>query len=305
MLHFLYKKSSQEPFSSIPSYKDGCWVHSEQTTLEDLKAISEITHVELHNLQDTLDKYEVPRVEKILNDTLIFTRHPSSQEKGVHTATMAVLITEKTIVTISPTKCPLVDEFISKNGKIATKEKMDLFLHLFSKIIQEFSSQIKRIRTHVLLQEQEIDQDIDSEEITILTKQEGILNQYISTLIPLREVLESIISKSHLKKRDQDLVEDLLNACIQLEEACSINLRTIRSLRDCFQIIFTNQLNKTIKLLTGLTIIVSFPAIIASIYGMNVPLPIQNEPYAFFIVIALTLLLSIGAIFFFRRKKWL
>jgi len=307
MLKFYYKKEISDPFTTLSCYKDGSWIHIDEATLVDLKSLSEIVNIEIHNLHDTLDKYEVPRIEKIKNDILIFTRYPSEQEKGVHTATLSILITANAIVTICPVKCSLIEEFITQNGKLRTTDKITLFLHLFSKIMTEFSAQIKKIRTNVLLQEQDIDEDVQSEAITALTKQEGILNQYVSTLIPLREVLESILSKKYISlgEKDQELVEDLYNASIQSEESCTINLRSIRSLRDCFQIIFTNQLNKTIKLLTGLTIIVSFPAIIASIYGMNVPLPIQHSPYAFFVVLALTIILSLSAIYFFRRKKWL
>ena len=148
---------------------------------------------------------------------------------------------------------------------------------------------------------------VDSKDITNLTINEEILNQYLSSLVPIRTVLESITSGRYtlLYEKDQDLLEDLLNASIQSEDLCSINLRSIRSLRDSYQIIFTNQLNKTIKLLTALTIILSIPTMIASLYGMNVDLPLAQQPHAFSIIVVLITLLSLVSLVIFQRKKWL
>ncbi|MBM3199207.1 MAG: hypothetical protein FJZ58_08180, partial [Chlamydiae bacterium] len=104
---------------------------------------------------------------------------------------------------------------------------------------------------------------------------------------------------------DQDLLENLLNASIQSEDLCSTNLRSIRSLRDSYQIIFTNQLNKTIRLLTALTIILSFPTMIASLYGMNVQLPISHSPYAFLFILFFILIAALTTYYIFQRKRWL
>jgi magnesium transporter len=148
---------------------------------------------------------------------------------------------------------------------------------------------------------------VDSNDITNLTHLEEILNQYLSSLVPMRSVLESITSGRYtiLYEKDQDLLEDLLNASIQSEDLCSINLRSIRSLRDSYQIIFTNQLNKTIKLLTALTIILSIPTMIASLYGMNVDLPFMKLKSAFSIIIVFIIILSLFSLILFQRKKWL
>ncbi|MBU6447011.1 MAG: magnesium transporter CorA family protein, partial [Verrucomicrobia bacterium] len=79
----------------------------------------------------------------------------------------------------------------------------------------------------------------------------------------------------------------------------------IRSLRDSYHIIFTNDVNRTIKLLTAVTIIFTIPTIVASIYGMNVALPFQGKAYAFVLLMAITLAFSIVAVILFRKNRWL
>ena len=77
----------------------------------------------------------------------------------------------------------------------------------------------------------------------------------------------------------------------------------VRSLRDSYHIIFTNDVNRTIKFLTALTIILSIPIIIVSIYGMNIALPFQHHPYAFPIIMGIIVASSVIALFFFRKKR--
>jgi magnesium transporter len=120
-------------------------------------------------------------------------------------------------------------------------------------------------------------------------------------------VLEAITSGKYtnLYEKDHELLDDLLNAVRQSEDLCSISLKSIRSLRDSYQIIFTNNLHKTIKLLTALTILFNIPTMIASLYGMNVELPLSHHPWAFMYIMGATLMLVTLAVLYFQRKRWL
>ncbi len=106
-------------------------------------------------------------------------------------------------------------------------------------------------------------------------------------------------------KKTKNSWKTLLNAVKQSEDLCSISLKSIRSLRDSYQIIFTNNLHKTIKLLTALTILFSIPTMIASLYGMNVQLPLATHEFAFFYLMGATGFIIILAVLYFQRKRWL
>jgi magnesium transporter len=74
---------------------------------------------------------------------------------------------------------------------------------------------------------------------------------------------------------------------------------------DAFASIISNNLNIVMKILTLITIILTIPVLFSSLYGMNVKLPFQGHPLAFFIVIGTSFILSLLAIFIFIRQKWL
>lgn len=306
MITIYDKGEHDEEFIEIQEPKEGCWIHVEDATTNDINQISKLIDIEYTDMYDCLDRYEIPRVERIKEHVLIFTRHPMDQEAGLYTITFTIILTKDYFITICPQKSQIVENFISQKPKLSLTQKSKFLIYILLKITQEYTLQIKKIRTNVLKQEKKMSY-VDSRDITNLTHNEEILNQYLSSLVPMRNVLESITSGRYtlLYEKDQDLLEDLLNASIQSEDLCSINLRSIRSLRDSYQIIFTNQLNKTIKLLTALTIILSIPTMIASLYGMNVSLPIAGEAHAFSVIVVFIILLSLISLLVFQRKKWL
>jgi magnesium transporter len=306
MITIYDKGEHDDEFIEIPEPKEGCWIHVEDATTNDINQISKLIDLEYTDMYDSLDRYEIPRVEKVNETVLIFTRHPMDPDAGLYTTTFTIILTKDYFITICPQKSQIVENFISQKPKLSPSNKSKFIIYILLKITQEYTLQIKKIRTSVLKQEKKMSH-VDSRDITNLTHTEEVLNQYLSSLVPMRSVLESITSGRYtlLYEKDQDLLEDLLNASIQSEDLCSINLRSIRSLRDSYQIIFTNQLNKTIKLLTALTIILSIPTMIASLYGMNVSLPGENAKYAFSVIVILIVGLSILSLILFQRKKWL
>lgn len=303
----VYKKGDgDEEFRAIDTPEKGCWIHVDEATSNDVTQIAELIGVEYTDLHDCLDRYEIPRIERLDEHILIYTRHPTQQEAGLYTTTLTLILTKSYFITICPQKSYLIETFVNQKPKISTEQTSKLLIYILLKITQDYTVKIKKIRAGVLRQERQM-QRVDSKDIISLTIHEENLNQYQSSLVPLRNVLEAITSGRYtiLYEKDQDLLEDLLNASLQSEEICAVNLRSIQSLRDSYQIIFTNQLNRTIKLLTALTIILSMPTMVASLYGMNVALPFEKSTFAFSGIMIFTVAISLFVAYIFHRKKWL
>ena len=306
MITIYQKDESDETFHTIEEPTKGCWIHIDSATTSDVMKLSKYIDCDYSDIHDCLDKYEIPRIERVDQHIIIYTRHPSHQEVGLQTTTLTIILTKDYFITICPHRSNLIDRFISQRPKISTENTSKFLIHILLRITQEFTIEIKKIRSNVLQKERGIN-EVESEDITSLTISEENLNQYLSSLLPLRTVYQAISSGRYtfLQERDLDLLEDLLNASMQSEELCSVILRTIRSLRDSYQIIFTNQLNKTIKLLTALTIILNIPTMVASLYGMNVDLPISHNPLAFVYIMFFIVIVSILAYMVFQKRKWL
>lgn len=301
-----YKKEKDEEVKILDKPCEGCWIHLDEATTSDLNELGKLINMDYSDLQDCLDKYEIPRIEKVDHQAMIYTRYPTDQEVGLYTSTLTMILTQRFFITISPHRCLLIKNFLNQKNLSSTLEPKKLLVQLLFKINQEFTGQIRRVRYNILSAEKEMIH-VDSEDITVLIKSEEILNQYYSSLIPTRTLLDGLRSSRYFTLTEDELesVEDLLNSVRQSEELCSIVLKSIRSLRDSYQSIFANNLHKTIKLLTALTIILNIPTMIASIYGMNVNLPLTKNAYAFEIIVAVILIMSGLGFYIFKRKKWM
>ena len=306
MIDIFYKGSKEDSFSKIEEFKVGSWINITDTTTSDLANLSTIIQFDIHDIMDSLDKYEIPRIEHVNGNILLFVRHASNEEEGLHTTTLTIILSHNYFITISPQKSSLVENILESKLKYSTSQKSKLLLYLLLKLTQDFTNKIKNVRNAVISMGYKKNK-ISNEAIVILTKNEEILNQYLSSLVPIRNSLEGIFTGRYINlyEKDYELLQDLMIGIKQSEDICTVSVKSIRSLREAYQILFTNDVNKTIKILTAITIIFTIPTIIASIYGMNINLPLQHSPWAFLIIMNITLVLSLACVYLFVRKKWL
>ena len=301
------KETEDERFHTIPSPASNCWIHAGNATLDDIERLSRILKIDSDDIKDALDMMEIARIERLEKDAfVVYVRFPYLQEIGLYTATLTIVITQNYFVTICPATCHIIERILAEKSTNSTSMRTKLLIHILLRIVQEYTKVIRRIRAEVINQEKDIS-TVSDKEITELTRKEENLNQCQNSLQPLKEVIEEILSGKFtaLYEKDQDLLEDLLLATEQAEEMCRLSLRIISSLRNSVQVIITNQFNKTIRLLTALTIVLTFPTVISSIYGMNIPLPFERSPHAFYIIMGFVFTIIIIMLTFFRRRKWL
>jgi magnesium transporter len=102
---------------------------------------------------------------------------------------------------------------------------------------------------------------------------------------------------------DQDIVEDLLLNNEQSIEACNSNMQSIIHIREAYTSISSNNLNRTMKILTAATVLIALPNVFYSMYGMNVHLPLQWEPWFYWALNGIVLICIVGVYTFARRKR--
>jgi magnesium transporter len=307
MIEIYFKDIKKEKLEKIKDVKDGCWINIENAKEEDLEYVAKLTGLDMPDLDDVLDPYELPRIEREGENIIIFVRDAQEENKeDIYTSLLTLIVTPRYFFTISPSKNKIINSMIDKGISSSTTQRSKMLISILLLISKNFTKQIKKIRTSVFYQKKKID-DVESLDIVELIKNEEIVNQYISVLFPMRNVFEAIGSGGyvHLYSYDTDLLEDMIISIKQSADICSVNEKSIRSLRESYQAIFTNRLNKTIRFLTSFTIILTIPTIIASIYGMNIGLPFQESPLAFlFVLISIFLISSVFFIIFYVNK-WL
>ena len=108
-----------------------------------------------------------------------------------------------------------------------------------------------------------------------------------------------------LSEDDRDSLEDAMVEYQQALETATIHANILNGTLDMFASLINNNLNQVMKYLTAVTIFLAVPTLVASIYGMNIPLPFQSQPYAFSFVMGLSCFLAgvIAVVFFVLSRK--
>jgi magnesium transporter len=307
MLEIFFKGINQDKLEKIEALREGCWINVDDAKLEDIKFIAEITNLEVPDIEDALDLYELPRIEREGENIILFIRDTQEQDKeDIYTTPLTVIINKKYLITVSPGKNKIIRSIIEGRAVFPTTQRSKFLIQFLLLISKNFTKEIKKVKNNVLNQKKEL-KKIKGLDIVKLIEGEEILNQYISALTPMKIVIEAISKGGyvHLYSNDNDLLEDMIIAIRQSLDNCTVSVKSIKNLRDSYQAIFTNDLNNTIRLLTSLTVILTVPTIVSSVFGMNVPLPLANNPFAFLFVILV--IVSISAIFYFifKSRDWI
>ncbi|HET6448619.1 MAG TPA: magnesium/cobalt transporter CorA [Conexibacter sp.] len=113
-------------------------------------------------------------------------------------------------------------------------------------------------------------------------------------------------TKQRYLAEDLDLYfDDINDASERVWQMLETYKETVEALEATNESVLSHQLNDVLRVLTVLSVVFLPLTLIASIFGMNVHVPGEQETVPFWVIIALMVVLGAGMIAFFRRRRWL
>ena len=307
MIKYYYKSLRSQDLQELDQYKRGTWVYVEAPTEDEVQGLIQQFNLDEGHIRDALDEDEMPRLEKEGDQTYIFVRTAYPAENNeLQTVPILFVFGGDYVVTISLKQLSCLDAFLNHRVEFATTQRTKLILQIIHQIVEQYdtyitltSKQIKLIRAR--LRGHEITNQDFIDFVTI----EDELNEFLSALLPTNATLRRLSLGRYIPlfEEDQDLVEDLLLSNDQSIEACNSNIKSIINIRGAYSSISSNNLNRTMKILTFATVIVALPNTIFGMYGMNILLPYQHSKDAFIFVVIAVLGLIVGVTLYMRRKR--
>ena len=102
----------------------------------------------------------------------------------------------------------------------------------------------------------------------------------------------------------QDLYDDVLIETRQAMEMCNIYRDILSGTMDAYASVISNNLNVVMKLLAVITLIISVPTLIASLWGMNVGVPFEGKAWGFWVVIGVSVVVTaVVSVFVIRMSN--
>ena len=101
----------------------------------------------------------------------------------------------------------------------------------------------------------------------------------------------------------KDLFDDVVIETRQAVEMCNIYRDILSGTMDAYASVISNNVNSVMKLLAVITILISIPTLVASLWGMNVSVPFANMGAAgFWIVIGIAVVVTAVVSYFIIRS---
>jgi len=308
MINIYHSTARARKLEKLDEAKAGSWVHAVEPTDAELDKLAKDFGLERDILQDATDPYEVPRVEFSDGAVYVFCRYCRPADPDVPTEPMLIISTDKNIITVMRSGDNILDSLISGRTPLLTTQKTKTFLYILDQINQSYRSQLLVIAKQILgFRSQMRRTEASSIDLIRFIELEEDLNEFLSALQPQALVLNALESGKYMRlyEDDRDMVDDIMLNTTELIEQCKSRLRTVVNVRQAYDVIATNNLNKIFRRLTSIAIFLAIPTVIGGLWGMNVAVPFQDNKYAFVIMLAVIAGSVFFATRFFSYKKWL
>lgn len=307
MITYYFKSLRTKEVQVLDEYRPGAWVSVEHPTEAEIASLSETFNLDIGDLEDVLDEDEMPRLERDKDNTYVFVRHVyNGQEHEPTTSPVLFVIGPELFMTIAYRNFPRIERFMSGQIEFATTQRTKLFLLMMDEIVDQYEVFINKVSRRIqTIRGRLRSHNVEREDFVDFVVIEDELNEFLSALQPMSALLRRLRLGRHVAvfEQDQELIEDLLLNNEQSIEACLSNIKTIVNIREAYSTIASNELNRTMKLLTIATVLIALPNVFFGMYGMNVHLPFADHPLGYFIVVGITLVVMGATILIARAKK--
>jgi len=278
---------------------------------EEFTQLSKQLEIPIDFLSDSVDIDERTRFEEENNVRLIVIKTPtennSFNESDAYyiTIPISIILTATHIVTVNSFENTAIKKFLNSFQKRHHDNKNMMVLKVFEKVVKNFMEHLKEInKRRNAFEKQLYDSSRNEHLFQLMRIQKSLV--YFVTALRSNELLFIKLERTNflgLDEKEKEFLNDLIVDNAQALEMANIYTNILSSTLDAFASIIANNQNQVLKRLAVITIALTFPVLIASLFGMNVPSGFENSSYAFYIVATISLTISLVIGWYFFRKK--
>lgn len=314
MIKYYAKKEGKLRELDAPELQ--CWVHiTPPFSHEELEAVAKDFEVPLDFLTDSLDIDERARYDREDEVRHIIINTPVLNVNGTDTNTfyitvpIGIILTPDHTITISAFGNTSLEPFLKDKIKNFDPANEKLFvLQLLEQNVYAFLNCLKKLNLQRNIIEKELLISTENQQLIELLKIEKSLVFFVNAL-SATELLNMKMKRSDFLQLNgdedkTDLFEDIIIDASQALQMANIYANIHNSTMETYGSIISNNVNAVMQRLTLVTIIISVPTLVASIFGMNVYLfGLENNRYALGAILVGSFVFAIALAWFFRRKR--
>lgn len=301
----------EKNLNAIKEWQPNCWIQVTCPTDEDQEYLQDTFHIPDYFLSDISDTDERARYEYDDGWMLIILRIPYVKEVRSRTpyTTVPLGIIHKRDVTITVCyyETNMMIDFVSYQQKRheGFTDFVDMTFRLFLSSAVWYLKRLKQISNLIEKAKHNLDQDVNNESLIGLSRLQDSLTYFITSIRGNENLLQKLKFKLQVDELDADLIEDVGIEMTQARETTNIYSDILKSTMDTYSSIINNNMNTVMRTLTSVSIIMMFPTLISSLFGMNLVNGMETSMYGFTIAIVLSVVVSGASWWILRRKRLL
>ena len=302
----------------LPELEPGCWVNlTPPFAPDELEELARLLEFDPVFLTDSLDLDERARYERdedvrfILINTPVLNEWADGENEAVFiTVPIGIILTIEHVVTISAYETPVLESFLE--GKVRNFNPSDekrFVLQVLEQNVYFFLSCLKKLNLRRNLIEKELMNSSRNAELKQLLSIEKSLVYFVNAL-SANELLKMKVKRTdflHINGDEDltDLFEDIIIDNSQALSMSNVHTNILNGTMDAYSSIISNNLNQVIHRLTVITVVLMVPTLISSFLGMNIPNGIPEHPWAFYLTIAFSGVVTGMLYWIMQRRKML
>lgn len=296
----------------LEKWESNCWIQVTSPTAEDSEYLMEELKVPDYFLSDIADVDERPRVETEDGWTMIILRipymNPTKETRSPYsTVPLGIILKKDICITVCYYITKMMNDFLShyqRKGKGFT-DSVDMTFRLFLSSSIWYLKFLKKINYEIEEAKHDLDRSIDNEDLINLSYLQNSLIYFMNSIRGNETLLAQVKFKLPVDELDADLIEDVNIEMKQARESALIYNNVLEGTMSTYASVINNNMNTVMRLLTSVSIILMFPTLIASIFGMNVINGLEKSVLGFPVILIISILLSLVMVGIFRRRRWL
>ncbi|AFU71290.1 Divalent metal ion (Mg2+, Ca2+, Ni2+, etc.) transporter [Bifidobacterium asteroides PRL2011] len=278
----------------------GSWICLSAPTDVELANVSQTTGIDLADLRAPLDDEERSRVDVEDEYTMVIVDIPRAEERDgrdyYETIPLSIIVTEDLIVTVCMQDTVLLHPFMEGTIRgFNTFMKSRFILQILYRNATLYLRYLRIIDRESDRLELKLRHSMQNREILMLLELNKTLVYFATSLKSNEIVLEKLTGLERIKRYpdDEDLLGDVITENKQAIEMANIYSSVLSNMTDAFASIVSNNVNNVMRIFTIISISLSVPTLIFSMYGMNFNqgmfgMPFTDKPWGFAVVVILS-----------------
>ena len=296
---------------TINEWEPNCWMQITCPTDEDRKMLEEQYEIPDYFLSDISDTDERARYEYDDGWMLIILRIPYVKEVRSRTpyttVPLGIIHKRDVTITICYYETNMMIDFVSYQQRRGEGfvDYVDMIFRMFLSSAVWYLKRLKQINLIIDKAKRDMDHNVDNASLISLSRLQDSLTYFLTAIRGNETLLQKLRFKLQVDELDADLIEDVNIEMSQARETARIYSEILDSTMETYRGIINNNMNTVMRTLTSVSIILMFPTLISSLFGMNLINGMEEKFWGFPIALAISIVVSVGSWAFLRSKKLL